>query len=123
MFFFLSIFHKGQCYGKHVMLIPNEPSSAQFSPQCVGPSVCEHESKSEKTSVLEAFLSMCLCWKEGWGGAFGVDGGWLPLPTRPQRYWDPASLVNISSCVMRFKLFIFIKVLRVKHHLIHLSFL
>ena len=25
------------------------------------------------------------------GGALGVD--WLPLPTRPQRYCDPASLV------------------------------
>ena len=27
------------------------------------------------------------------GGALGVDGGWLPLPTHPQRYCDPASLV------------------------------
>ena len=25
----------------------------------------------------------------GWG----VDGGWMPLPTRPQRFCDPASLV------------------------------
>jgi len=25
----------------------------------------------------------------GWG----VDGGWMPLPTRPQQYCDPASLV------------------------------
>ena len=25
----------------------------------------------------------------GWG----VDGGWMPLPTRPQRYCDPVSLV------------------------------
>ena len=25
----------------------------------------------------------------GWG----VDGDWMPLPTRPQRYCDPASLV------------------------------
>ena len=23
----------------------------------------------------------------------GEDGGWMPLPTRPQRYFDPASLV------------------------------
>ena len=29
----------------------------------------------------------------GFGGALGVNGGWLPLPTRPQRYCDPASLV------------------------------
>ena len=30
-----------------------------------------------------------VCWWEAWG----VDGGWMPLPTRPQRYCDPASLV------------------------------
>ena len=30
---------------------------------------------------------MCL-----WG-AWGVHGGWMPLPTCPQRYCDPASLV------------------------------
>ena len=29
-----------------------------------------------------------------WGGGWGVDGGWMPLPTRPQRYCDPASLVS-----------------------------
>ena len=23
----------------------------------------------------------------------GVDGGWMPLPTHPQRYCDPVSLV------------------------------
>ena len=27
------------------------------------------------------------------GGAWGVDGGWMPLPTHPQRYCDPALLV------------------------------
>ena len=36
------------------------------------------------------------------GGALGVDGGWLPLPTRPQQYCDPASLVftmaEVHSC-------------------------
>ena len=30
----------------------------------------------------------------GLGGALGVDGGWLPPPTRPQRYCDPASLFS-----------------------------
>ena len=25
----------------------------------------------------------------GLGGALGVDGGWQPLPTRPQLYFDP----------------------------------
>ena len=33
----------------------------------------------------------------GLGGAFGVNGGWLPLPTRLQRYCDPASLVDLRA--------------------------
>ena len=37
---------------------------------------------------FRSFLCMCLCWKGGWVGR------WLPLPTRPQRYCDPASLVH-----------------------------
>ena len=28
------------------------------------------------------------------GGALGVDGGWMPLPTRPQRYCDPRHLLK-----------------------------
>ena len=28
-----------------------------------------------------------------WEGGLGVDGGWLPLPTRPQLHCDLASLV------------------------------
>ena len=32
-------------------------------------------------------------WECGWGEA----GGWMPLPTRPQRYCDPASLVFHSA--------------------------
>ena len=28
------------------------------------------------------------------GEVVGVDGGWLPLPTRPQQYCDPTSLVS-----------------------------
>ena len=27
----------------------------------------------------------------------GVDGGWMPLPTRPQQYCDPVSLVVIKQ--------------------------
>ena len=50
------------------------------------PSVREHKSKSAETSVLDAF---CAC---KWGN-WGVDWGWMPLPTRPQRFLDPASLV------------------------------
>ena len=26
----------------------------------------------------------------------GVDGSWLPLPTRPQQYCDPALLVLVA---------------------------
>ena len=37
---------------------------------------------------------MCLVLERGLGGALGVDGGWPPLPTRPQRYRDPASFVQ-----------------------------
>ena len=47
----------------------------------------------------EAFLKLFVYGSElgrGLGGALGVDGGWLPLPTRPQRYCDPASLVFIK---------------------------
>ena len=39
-------------------------------------SVCKHELKSGKTSVLDA----CVV-----GGAWDVDGVWMPLPTRPYR--------------------------------------
>ena len=58
----------------------------------VRPSIRERESKSGEMSVLEAFC-VCVCVEGGLGGAVGVDGGWLPLPTRPQQYCDPASLV------------------------------
>ena len=33
-------------------------------------------------------------------GALGVDGGWMPLPTRLQRYCDPASLVVIVVVIL-----------------------
>ena len=60
----------------------------------VGPLVCWSveviESKSGKKSVLDVFWVCVLV-----GGAWGVDGGWMPLPTCPQRYCDPASLVII----------------------------
>ena len=62
----------------------------------VGPLVLQHESKSGKTSGLESFC-VCVCVGKGLGGALGVDGGWIPLPTRPQRYCDPASLVPPCS--------------------------
>ena len=34
-------------------------------------------------------------------GKRSVDGGWTPLPTRPQRYCDPASLVQRATANFR----------------------
>ena len=53
----------------------------------VGPSVRNHESKSWKRSVLDTWVNV--------GVGVGLDGGWMPLPTRPQRYRDPVSLVRL----------------------------
>ena len=51
------------------------------------------KSKSGKTSVLDTFC-VCLCVR---GEDWGLVGGWRPLPTRPQQYCDPASLVPFPS--------------------------
>ena len=32
-------------------------------------------------------------------GNKGVDGGWMPLPIRPQQYCDPVSLVPFFPCM------------------------
>ena len=74
---------------------------------------CEHTTLQEALSLRpsigpcaqvekwenEHFRSfLCVSVLEGrLGGALGVDGGWLPLPTRPQRYCDPASLVALKD--------------------------
>ena len=57
--------------------------------------VIEWKNIENKTSVLDTFC-VCLC---VWDGGWGVDGGLIPLPTRPQWYCHPASLVitNIHS--------------------------
>ena len=57
----------------------------------VGPLV--RELKSGKMSVSVAFCAHVSVLKGGFGGMLGVDGGRLPLPSRPQRYCEPASLV------------------------------
>jgi len=59
----------------------------------VGPSIrlsVMIELKSGKTNVLDTFCT-CLCVR---GGDWGLAEGWTPLPTRPQRYCEPASLVD-----------------------------
>ena len=46
------------------------------------------------------FVGMKVCvyvLEGGLGGALDVDGGWLPLPTRPRQYCDLASL-HKSGC-------------------------
>ena len=66
----------------------------------VGPSVCHTRviTLELKTQTLTydasgccSWYCLCVCIGGGWGEA----GGLVPLPTRPQRYCDPASLVNL----------------------------
>ena len=38
------------------------------------------------------FINVCV-----WSGVWGVDGGWMSLPTHPQQYCDPVSLVFLLS--------------------------
>ena len=52
----------------------------------VGPSVRGDRAFETQRLCLSVFVSKC-------GVGEGVDEGWMPLPTRPQRYCDPASLV------------------------------
>ena len=51
-----------------------------------------HKSKSGNMIVLDALLGISVG-----EGAWAVDRGWMPLPTRPQRYCDPASLVTLGN--------------------------
>ena len=46
----------------------------------------------EKMSILKLFVYVSVL-ERVLSGVLGVDGGWMPLPNRPQRYCDPASLV------------------------------
>ena len=39
------------------------------------------------------------------GVGLGVDGGWMPLPTRPQRYCDPASLVDVIKILSCYQIY------------------
>ena len=67
------------------------PSVGPLVRWCVRPSVTTSRKVGKRAfSKLFVFVSEL---ERGLGGALGVDGGWLPLPTRPQRYCDPASLV------------------------------
>ena len=44
-----------------------------------------------------------VCWWRFMGCGI-VDGGWMLLPSRPQRYWDPASLVAILKNFQKIEL-------------------
>ena len=51
------------------------------------------ESKSVKTRIYNAaVMIVCVCVSEH-GVGEGMDGGCMPLPTHPQQFCDPASLV------------------------------
>ena len=51
------------------------------------------ELKMQKTRIYDAAVGIiCECVR----GVRGVAGGWMPLPTRPQRYYDPVSLVHFN---------------------------
>ena len=52
------------------------------------------ESKSVKMCNYDATVMIFCACKLAWGGE-GMDGGSMPLPTHPQQYCDPASLVYI----------------------------
>ena len=38
--------------------------------------------------------------ERGLGGVLGMGGGWPPLPTHPQRYCEPTTLVNEDNIVI-----------------------
>ena len=42
-------------------------------------------------------MTSCVCLSVWGTGGGGMDGGWTPLPTHPQRYCDPVSLVEMQS--------------------------
>ena len=74
----------------HAFLVADTQLYKRLCPS-VGPSVrrsVTHESKIGKQALKMLFLVCVLV-----VGAWGVAEGWMPLPTRPQRYCDPASLV------------------------------
>ena len=48
----------------------------------------------------QAFSILFVCL--GVGGGLWCGGGWMPLPTRPQQYCDPASLVFHAYVLRKF---------------------
>ena len=48
--------------------------------------------------LLHCVLVCVSVWEGSWGWGWGEAGGSMPLPTRPQRYCDPTSLV-LGTCV------------------------
>ena len=54
---------------------------------------------------------MCWCvWWEDEEWEWGEVGGWMPLPTWPKRYYDPASLVLQRAVFTKKVLIVFDKV-------------
>ena len=87
-------FKDGRWVFNHLFLVADTQLYKRLCPSVrpsvrpsVGPSEVI-ELKNGEMSVLDTF---CVCLSVGVG--WGVDGGWMPLPTHSQRYCDPASLV------------------------------
>ena len=80
------------CLGGRGFLVADTQLYKRLCPS-VGPSV-GNDRVEKWENELCVYVSVL---GGGLGGALGVDGGWLPLPTRPQRYCDPASLVDICA--------------------------
>ena len=58
--------------------------------------------KTQETRIYNAAVVIECVWVyiSVWEGGWGEAGGWLPLPTRPQRYCDPASLVTFDLILL-----------------------
>ena len=57
------------------------------------------ELKMQETRIYDAAVVIECVWVyvSVWEGGWNEAGGWLPLPTHPQQYSDPASLVIFIS--------------------------
>ena len=77
----------------------------------LGPLPCSHSNfltNHSKQGIGYRWPSAILGWLVTnvcvWSGVWDVDGGWMPLPTRAQRYCDPASLV-LNAIVWPWRVF------------------
>ena len=86
---------KGGKMSVYTFLLRTHNSIRGFVHPSVRPSIGPSISTSWKVGKWAFLKTFCVCL--GVCGIWGVDGGWTPLPTRPQRYCDPVSLVEMQS--------------------------